>query len=63
MIFKKLKNGRHSVGVSVNADKTHVLLQCSDNSSQARIALEQDEVESLILKLMEFACSLKNVKD
>ena len=51
MISKKLSTPGHYIGTNVNYDRTHVLLQTGDDTSQTRIRLTIAEVDKLIIEL------------
>lgn len=51
MISKKLSTPGHYIGTNVNYDRTHVLLQIGDDTSQTRIRLTIAEVDKLLIEL------------
>jgi hypothetical protein len=57
MLSRKIEDGY--IGVSVNVDKTHVLLQLTKGEEQIRIKLNDKETDNLIESLKS---AVKNVK-
>lgn len=60
MLSKKTESEDY-LGVSINCDKTHVLLQVTDKDSQARIKLISDEVDALIKDLQKYQSQLCSI--
>jgi len=61
MLSKKTES-KDYFGVSVNCDKTHVLLQVTDKDSQARIKLTSFEVDTLIKDLQKYKSQICTIK-
>lgn len=63
MLSKQTKS-EGSFGVNINCDKTHVLLQLTDNidKSQTRIRLTSDEVDVLIKDLQKYQSQICTIK-